>query len=268
MMLAGRDHDCLSEMLIVAAALSVHDPRDRPAEAQAAADNAHKKFADEKSEFLSYLKIWKWFEEAIDQKKSNRQLQEQCRENFLSQMRLREWRDVHSQLFTLVREQGWRMNEATATYEQLHLALLTGLLGNVGYKSDDEPLYLGARGIRFHLWPGSSLSKKAGRWVVAGELVETSRLFARTIANMQPEWLERVGGHLLKKSWGDPRWEKRVGRCLPMSEPPCMAWWFTVSVEQITEKSNRLKHVKSLFAVLWCRGILKPALLFSPTIKN
>ncbi len=212
MMLAGRDHDCLSEMLIVAAALSVQDPRDRPAEAQAAADNAHKIFADEKSEFLSYLKIWKWFEEAIDQKKSNRQLQEQCRENFLSQMRLREWRDVHSQLFTLVREQGWRMNDAAATYEQLHLALLTGLLGNVGYKSDDEPLYLGARGIRFHLWPGSSLSKKAGRWVVAGELVETSRLFARTIANIQPEWLERVGGHLLKKSWGDPRWEKKSGQ--------------------------------------------------------
>ena len=212
MMLAGRDHDCLSEMLIVAAALSVQDPRDRPAEAQAAANNAHKKFADEKSEFLSYLKMWKWFEEAIDQKKSNRQLQEQCRENFLSQMRLREWRDVHSQLFTLVREQGWRMNEAAATYEQLHLALLTGLLGNVGYKSDDEPLYLGARGIRFHLWPGSSLSKKAGRWVVAGELVETSRLFARTIANVQPEWLERVGGHLLKKSWGDPRWEKKSGQ--------------------------------------------------------
>ena len=212
MMLAGRDHDCLSEMLIVAAALSVQDPRDRPAEAQAAADNAHKKFADEKSEFLSYLKIWKWFEEAIDQKKSNRQLQEQCRENFLSQMRLREWRDVHSQLFTLVREQGWRMNEAAATYEQLHLALLTGLLGNVGYKSDDEPLYLGARGIRFHLWPGSALTKKAGRWVVAGELVETSRLFARTIANVQPEWLERVGGHLLKKSWGDPRWEKKSGQ--------------------------------------------------------
>ena len=212
MMLAGRDHDCLSEMLIVAAALSVQDPRDRPAEAQGAADNAHKKFADEKSEFLSYLKIWKWFQEAIDQKKSNRQLQEQCRENFLSQMRLREWRDVHSQLFTLVREQGWRMNEAAATYEQLHLALLTGLLGNVGYKSDDEPLYLGARGIRFHLWPGSALTKKAGRWVVAGELVETSRLFARTIANIQPEWLERVGGHLLKKSWGDPRWEKKSGQ--------------------------------------------------------
>ncbi len=212
MILAGRDHQCLHEMLIIASALSVQDPRDRPQEAQGAADHAHKKFADEKSEFLSYLKIWAWFDEAIGHKKSNRQLQEQCRENFLSQLRLREWRDVHSQLFTLVREQGWRVNETPATYEQLHLALLTGLLGNIGYKMEDEPHYLGARGIKFHLWPGSSLSKKAGRWVVAGELVETSRLFARTLANIQPEWLEKVGGHLLKKSYGDPRWEKKSGQ--------------------------------------------------------
>ncbi len=212
MILAGRDHQCLAEMLIIAAALSVQDPRDRPQEAQGAADHAHKKFADEKSEFLSWLKIWTWFDEAIARKKSNRQLQEHCRENFLSQLRLREWRDVHSQLFTLVREQGWRINESPATYEQLHLALLTGLLGNVGYKAEDEPHYLGARGIRFHLWPGSSLGKKAGRWVVAGELVDTSRLFARTLANIQPDWLEKVGGHLLKKSYGDPRWEKRSGQ--------------------------------------------------------
>jgi ATP-dependent helicase HrpA len=212
MILAGRDHQCLAEMLIIAAALSVQDPRDRPQDAQGAADHAHKKFADEKSEFLSWLKIWTWFDEAIAHKKSNRQLQEHCRESFLSQLRLREWRDVHSQLFTLVREQGWRVNELPATYEQLHLALLTGLLGNVGYKAEDEPHYLGARGIRFHLWPGSSLGKKAGRWVVAGELVDTSRLFARTLANIQPEWLEKVGGHLLKKSYGDPRWEKRSGQ--------------------------------------------------------
>ena len=212
MILAGRDHQCLGEMLIIAAALSVQDPRDRPIDVQAAADAAHKKFADEKSEFISYLKIWTWFEEAIVQKKSNRQLSEQCRSNFLSQLRLREWRDVHSQLLTIVREQGWRINETPATYEQLHLALLTGLLGNVGYKADDEPHYLGARGIRFYLWPGSGLLKKAGRWVMGGELVDTSRLYARTLAQIQPEWLERVGTHLLKKSWGDPRWEKKSGQ--------------------------------------------------------
>ncbi len=212
MILAGRDNVCLSEMLIIASALSVQDPRDRPVEAQGAADLAHKKFADEKSEFPAYLKIWAWFDDAIKHKKSNRQLQEHCRANFLSQLRLREWRDVHVQLLTIVREQGWRLNEAPATYEQLHTALLTGLLGNIGFKADDEPHYLGARGIKFHIWPGSTLSKKPGKWIVAAELVDTSRLYARTVAQIQPEWLEKVGGHLLKKSYGEPRWEKKSGQ--------------------------------------------------------
>ncbi len=212
MILAARDNVCLSEMLIIAAAISVQDPRDRPMEAQAAADLAHKKFADEKSEFLSYLKIWAWFEDAIAHKKSNKLLQENCRANFLSQLRLREWRDVHSQLLTIVREQGWRLNDAPATYDNLHLALLTGLLGNIGFKSDEDAHYLGARGIKFHIWPGSSLLKKPGKWVMAAELVETTRLYARTIAQIQPEWLEKVGGHLLKKSFGEPRWEKATAQ--------------------------------------------------------
>ncbi len=211
MILAAQENACLTEMLVIASALSVQDPRDRPMEFQQAADEAHKKFADEKSEFLSYLKIWKWFEAAIEHKKTNRQLQENCRTNFLSQMRLREWRDVHSQLLTSVREQGWRLNELPATYENLHTALLTGLLGNIGFKSEDEPGagYLGARGIKFHVWPGSSLLKKPGKWIVAAELVDTTRLYARCVAQIDPEWVERVGAHLLKKSWGEPRWEKR-----------------------------------------------------------
>jgi len=211
MILAALDNQCLSEMLIVASALSTQDPRDRPIEYQQQADEKHKKFADEKSEFLSYLKIWAWFEDAIEHKKTNRQLQDNCRANFLSQLRLREWRDVHSQLLTIVREQGWRLNESPATYEQLHLALLTGLLGNIGFKAEDEQggVYLGARGIKFHIWPGSTLGKKAGRWIMAAELIETTRLYARTIAQIQPEWVEKVGAHLLKKSWGEPRWEKR-----------------------------------------------------------
>lgn len=209
MILAAVDNDCLTEMLIVASALSTQDPRDRPIEYQQQADEKHKKFADEKSEFLSYLKIWAWFEDAIQHKKSNRQLQDNCRANFLSQLRLREWRDVHSQLLTVAREQGWRLNAAPATYEQLHMALLTGLLGNIGFKAEDEPVFLGARGIKFHIWPGSYLAKKPGRWVMAAELVETTRLYARTIAQIQPEWVEKIGGHLLKKSWGEPRWEKR-----------------------------------------------------------
>jgi ATP-dependent helicase HrpA len=209
MILAALDNVCLNEVLIIASALSVQDPRDRPMEHQQAADEAHKKFADEKSEFLSYIKIWKWFENAIEHKKTNRQLQDNCRTNFLSQLRLREWRDVHSQLLTIVKEQGWRLNETPATYENLHMALLTGLLGNVGFKMEDDPGFLGARGIKFNIWPGSSLSKKPGKWIMAAELVDTTRLYARCIAQIQPEWLEKVGGHLLKKSWGEPRWEKR-----------------------------------------------------------
>ncbi|MFZ6678176.1 ATP-dependent RNA helicase HrpA [Undibacterium sp. Tian12W] len=212
MILAARDNQALQEVLIIAAALSVQDPRDRPMEAQAAADMAHKKFADEKSEFQSYLKIWAWFEDAIEHKKTNRQLQDNCRANFLSQMRLREWREVHSQLLTIVKEQGWRLNEAPATYEQLHLSLLTGLLGNIGYKSDEEAHYLGARGIKFYIWPGSTLVKKAGRWIMAAELVDTTRLYGRCIAQINPEWLEKIGEHLLKKSYGEPRWEKRAGQ--------------------------------------------------------
>ncbi|RSZ58813.1 ATP-dependent RNA helicase HrpA [Massilia atriviolacea] len=214
MILAALENACLSEMLIIASALSVQDPRDRPMEHQQAADEAHKKFADEKSEFLTYIKIWKWFEAAIEHKKTNRQLMETCRTNFLSQVRLREWRDVHSQLLTIVKEQGWRMNELPATYENLHTALLTGLLGNIGFKSEDEPGagYLGARGIKYHVWPGSSLLKKPGKWIMAAELVETTRLYARCVANIAPEWIERVGSHLLKKSWGEPRWEKRAAQ--------------------------------------------------------
>jgi ATP-dependent helicase HrpA len=218
MILAAVDNVCLTEMLIIASALSVQDPRDRPMEYQQQADEKHKKFADEKSEFLGFLKIWRWFEQAIEHKKTNRQLQDNCRENFLSQVRLREWRDVHSQLLTIVKEQGWRLNDAPATYEQLHMALLTGLLGNIGYKMEDEGggqsggAYLGARGIKFHIWPGSTLGKKAGKWIMAAELVETTRLYARCIAQIQPEWIEKIGGHLLKKSWGEPRWEKRTAQ--------------------------------------------------------
>ena len=209
MILAARDQQSLREVLIIASALSVQDPRDRPIEAQEQADQAHRRFADERSEFLQWLKIWAWFEEAVAHKKSNRQLVDACRQNFLSHLRLREWRDVHSQLLTVVREHGWRLNEVEATYEQIHLALLTGLLGNIGMKADDDPHYLGARGIKFYLWPGSALAKKAGRWVMAAELVETSRLYARCLAKIEPEWVEKIGAHLLKKSLSEPHWEKR-----------------------------------------------------------
>src|SRR5690606_36420314 len=174
MILAARDQQCLSEMLIIAAALSVQDPRDRPMQEREAADQAHAKFNDERSEFLSYLKLWRWYAEQVAHKASQRKLVALLRQNFLSPLRLREWRDVHSQLAALVGEQGWRLNESEATYEQLHMALLAGLLGNIGLKSEEGGAYQGAREIRFYIHPGSTLGKKAGRWIMAGELVETT----------------------------------------------------------------------------------------------
>ena len=125
---------------------------------------------------------------------------------------MREWRDVHTQLHALVNEHEWRLNEIPANFDAIHRALLTGLLGNIGSKADDEPHYLGARGIKFFPHPGSALAKKAGKWVVAAELVETTRLYARCLARIEPEWLETVGAHLLRRHYLDPHWEKRSGQ--------------------------------------------------------
>jgi ATP-dependent helicase HrpA len=212
MILAARDQQCLSEMLIIASALSIQDPRDRPMQEREASDKAHAKFNDDRSEFLSYIKLWRWYEEQVAHKASQRKLVANLRQNFLSPLRLREWRDVHSQLAALVGEQGWRLNTVDATYEQIHVALLTGLLGNIGLKAEEGGAYQGARDIRFHVHPGSSLVKKAGRWIMAAELVETTRLYARCVAKIDPRWVERVGAHLLRKSWSDPRWEKKAGQ--------------------------------------------------------
>src|SRR5512134_2545004 len=216
MLIAARDQQCLSEMLVIASALSVQDPRERPLEAQEAADQAHRRLADDKSDFLSLVKLWNFVQERIGHKKSNRKLTDDLKGHFLSPRRVREWIDVHGQLAAISTEQGWRLNTTPAAFEQLHLALLSGLLGNVGTRVLDadrgEPPYAGARGIKFHVWPGSPLVKKAGRWVMAAELVETSRLFARTIANVEAQWLERIADHLLKRSWSDPHWEKNAGQ--------------------------------------------------------
>ncbi len=209
MIVAARDEGCLKEMLVIAAALTVQDPRERPQEKQGTADAAHKKFADEKSEFLSWLKLWHWYEGELEHKKSQRKLVQACHANFLSALRMREWHDIHSQLRGLAAEHGWRENEIAANYDAIHRALLSGLLGNVGCKSEDSGHYLGARGIKFLIHPGSPLNKKAGKWIAAAEITETSKLFARCVARIEPEWLEKVGAHLLKKSYFDPHWEKK-----------------------------------------------------------
>jgi ATP-dependent helicase HrpA len=208
MVLAAREESCLSELLIIAAALSVQDPRDRPAERAQSADESHKQFSDEKSDFLSYLKLWKFFEEGL-QHDSQRKRRRACAERFLSFTRMTEWRDVHSQLKELVAELGWRVNEKPADYAQIHRALLSGLLGNVGLKTE-EGSYLGARGIKFWLHPGSALARKAPRWVMAAELTETTRLYARVAAAVEPLWLEQVGAHLIQRHRYEPHWEKKA----------------------------------------------------------
>jgi ATP-dependent helicase HrpA len=208
MIVAARQENCLNEVLVIAAALSIQDPRERPFERAQAADDAHRAFHDERSDFLSFLKLWRFFDEAIKHKKSNRKLAETLAEHFLSQRRLREWRDVHAQLAALTGELGLRANEQPATYEQVHRALLAGLLGNVGAKGDEPGEYKGARGITFYIHPGSGLRKKQPKWVVAAELTETARLYARCVAAVEPEWIERAAGHLVKRSYLEPRWEK------------------------------------------------------------
>ena len=216
MILAARERQCLQEVLIIASALSVQDLRDRPLQAQAQADQAHAKFKDDKSEFSGYLRLWDWLQSArggdsTSPKLSNRQHDNLLRQNFINIRRWREWRDVHSQLLSVVQEQRWAINDQAASYEHLHLAMLSGLLGNIGWKQDEEEIYLGARGIKFHRHPAVHLQKKPCKWVVCAELVETTRLFGRGMANIEPTWLEQVGAHLLKKQLLDPHWEARHG---------------------------------------------------------
>jgi ATP-dependent helicase HrpA len=233
MILEARQRHALPEVLVIASALSVQDVRDRPMDAQAQADQAHAKFDDDKSEFTSYLKLWDWLDKSrggkhaatsnadnahADHKLSNRQYEALLRQNFINVRRVREWRDIHTQLHTTVAEHGWLRSapkaEASAhqpaSYEHLHLSMLAGLLGNIGCKHDTEDLYLGARGIKFYRHPGARLNKKPGRWIVAAELVETARLFGRGVANIDAVWLEQVGAHLLKKQLLEPHWEKKA----------------------------------------------------------
>jgi ATP-dependent helicase HrpA len=256
MILEARARGALSEVLVIASALSLQDVRDRPMDAQQQADQQHAKFDDDKSEFSGYLKLWQWLQEARGgapalpsarqqqaqarargpsqavlpvaqrmaaapvppvpapaaptHKLSNRQYEQLLRQNFINVRRVREWRDVHSQLLTVVTEHHWALNTQPASYEALHLSMLAGLLGNIGFKPEEEDQYLGARGIKFHRHPGAHLRKKPGRWIVCAELVETTRLFGRGIAAIEPQWLEEVGAHLLKKQVLDPHWEKKA----------------------------------------------------------
>ncbi len=203
MLVAAREEGCLEQMLVIAGAQSLQDPRERPMDKAAAADERHKQFADERSDFLSFLKLWEFAGEGLSRR--------QCRDNFLSYARMREWRDIHTQLRQSVEELDWKTSSANMekpdAYRALHRALLCGLLGNVGMKDDADNNYTGARGIKFWVHPGSG-TKKPGKWIMAAELVETTRLFARSVATIDPKWIEELGGHLLKRHQERPHWEQ------------------------------------------------------------
>ncbi|MHB1145834.1 MAG: ATP-dependent RNA helicase HrpA [Thiobacillus sp.] len=220
MLLAAEKQRCVREVLIIASALSVQDPRDRPMEHAQAADEKHKLFADERSDFMGWLKLWRWYEEQVQHKKTNRQLQTLLQDHFLSPRRMREWRDIHGQLHAQVSELGLKENDKDAGYDAIHQALLTGLLGNIGFKSDDakgrpkpgEGNYQGARGIKLSIHPGSALAKKGPKWIMAAELTDTGRLLARTAAEVRPEWIEAAGRHLLTRMFIEPHWEQDGAR--------------------------------------------------------
>jgi ATP-dependent helicase HrpA len=217
MIVAARDSGCLAEVLVIASALAVPDPRERPLEKQQAADQAHLRFRDERSDFLSLIALWQFLTDALAEGLAHRRLVERCRAHFVSYLRLVEWRDLHRQLAEQVRELGWRWSEGlpekidAARYALIHRALLAGLLSNIGRKAEAEEHFVGARGIKFFLHPGSGLAKSAPPWVLAAELTETTRLYARCAARIEPEWVESVAGDLVDKTHFDPHWDKGRG---------------------------------------------------------
>jgi ATP-dependent helicase HrpA len=211
MLLAAREFNCLCEMLILASALSIQDPRDRPQDKRQESDRAHEEFRDEASDFVQLINLWKFFDEAFRHKESNRKLWQTCREHFLSFTRMREWRDLAGQLREMAASLKIRENATDATYEQVHRALLTGLVSNVGLKAQEGDHYNAPRGIPFAIWPGSGLKKNRPRWIMAGELQETTRIFARNVARVEPDWIEKAAAHLVTRTHAEPHWDKARG---------------------------------------------------------
>jgi ATP-dependent helicase HrpA len=211
MLLAAAHEHCLSEVAIIVSALSVQDPREKPADKMQQADAKHAAFRHPESDFLTLLNLWNTFE---GQKKhlSNSKLRKYCADSFLSYIRMREWLDIHSQIMQVIKgDLKLHPNTDDASYEKIHRALLTGLLSNIGFRHEQYE-YLGARGLKFFIFPGSGLHKVKPKWIMASEQVETSKVYARTVARIEPEWIEACAGHLLKHNYYDPHWEKKAGR--------------------------------------------------------
>jgi ATP-dependent helicase HrpA len=210
MVLAADKEGCVTEVTVIAAALSIQDPRERPVDKQAQADQSHARFRDPESDFSSYLKLWEYLTEQKRDLSANR-FRKLCRAEYLNYLRVREWQDVAGQLKQMVKSLDITPNETPAEPQRINMALLAGLLSHIGLKEQAKNDYLGARNARFGIFPGSALFRKQPRWVMAAELVETSRLWGRIVARIDPEWIEPLAGHLVRRTYSEPRWEKKRG---------------------------------------------------------
>lgn len=210
MILSAVNFGCVYEMMIIVSALSIQDPRERPQEKQQASDEKHRRFTDKKSDFLAFLNLWRYLQEQ-QKALSKNQFRRQCQKDFLNYLRIREWQDIYHQIRLTVREMGLPINSEKAEYQQIHTALLSGLLSHIGLKEAEKQQYLGARNAHFAIFPNSVLFKKQPKWVMAAELVETSKLWGRMVAEIEPEWIEPLAEHLIKKSYSEPRWSKSRG---------------------------------------------------------
>ncbi|MER5979372.1 ATP-dependent RNA helicase HrpA [Streptomyces sp. NPDC001857] len=210
MVLEADKNGCAREVMVIAAALSIQDPRERPADKQAQADQQHARFRDETSDFLAYLNLWRYVREQQRERGSS-SFRRMCKQEYLNFLRIREWQDIYTQLRTVAKQMGIHLNEQDAAGDSVHVSLLAGLLSHVGMKDvkdGNKNEYLGARNAKFAIFPGSALFKKQPRFVMSAELVETSRLWARVNAKIEPEWVEPLAGHLLKRTYSEPHWEK------------------------------------------------------------
>ena len=212
MLVAARDRDCLAEVICIVAALSLQDPRLRPLDKTQAADQAHAEWRDPKSDFLGVLRLWQWFE-AQRGEHSRSALRRLCERRFLSWMRLQEWWGLQRQLTRTCRDRGWAVKAMEAPSEAVHRAMLPGLLSQIGIRTEKQD-YLGARGLRFQVFPGSALFKGSPPWLMAAEIVETSRVYARTVAAIDPAWIEAEAAHLVRRQHEAPRWQRRRGRVM------------------------------------------------------
>ncbi|PRL07164.1 ATP-dependent RNA helicase HrpB, partial [Haemophilus influenzae] len=210
MILSAVNFGCVYEMMIIVSALSIQDPRERPQEKQQASNEKHRRFADKKSDFLAFLNLWRYLQEQ-QKALSKNQFRRQCQKDFLNYLRIREWQDIYHQIRLTVREMGLPINSEKAEYQQIHTALLSGLLSHIGLKEAEKKQYLGARNAHFAIFPNSVLFKKQPKWVMAAELVETSKLWGRMVAEIEPEWIEPLAEHLIKKSYSEPCWSKSRG---------------------------------------------------------